>query len=177
MLITRGGEPDRRVIYVNRAFCALTGFKPDEVIGEDGDLLLSDGSLQMCSPKWLHTNSNGHDVHWIAQLRHRDGTPFWAEAHLTPVYGPEGQTTHFIVVLTDVTHRKRPWMTTRPRPSTRSLRSPLKAAGSGRAVSASARRRVPLPSGSPQHSNASGRSPERRWPAGCCGRKLPSAGC
>jgi PAS domain-containing protein len=51
VLITRGGEPDRRIIYVNRAFCALTGFKPDEVIGEDGDLLLSDGSLQMPSPQ------------------------------------------------------------------------------------------------------------------------------
>jgi PAS domain S-box-containing protein len=100
VLITRGGEPDRRIIYVNRAFCALTGFEPDEVIGEDGDLLLSDGSLQMPSPQWLHTDASGHDVHWIAQLRHRDGRPFWVEAHLTPVYGPEGKTTHFIIVLT-----------------------------------------------------------------------------
>jgi PAS domain S-box-containing protein len=106
VLITRGGEPDRRIIYVNRAFCALTGYQADEVIGEDGDLLLSDGSLQMHSPKWLHTDSNGHDVHWIAQLRHRDGSPFWAEAHLTPVYGAEGKTTHFIIVLTDVSHRE-----------------------------------------------------------------------
>ena len=78
----------------------------DEAIGEDGDLLLSDGPLQMRSPKWLHTDSNGHDVHWIAQLRHRDGRPFWAEAHLPPVYGAGGKTTHFIIVLNDVTERE-----------------------------------------------------------------------
>ena len=99
VVITRGGEPDRRIIYVNRAFCALTGYQADEVIGEDGDLLLSDGPLQMHSPKWLHTDANGHDVHWVAQLRHRDGRAFQAEAHLTPMYGAEGKTTHFIVVL------------------------------------------------------------------------------
>jgi PAS domain S-box-containing protein len=106
VIITRGGDPDRRIIYVNRAFCALTGYKADEVIGEDGDLLLSDGSLQMHSPRWLHTDSNGHDVHWIAQLRRKDGPPFWAEAHLTPVYAAEGKTTHFIIVLKDVTQRE-----------------------------------------------------------------------
>lgn len=106
VVITRGGDPDRRVIYVNHAFCQLTGFKPDEVIGEDGDMLVSNGSLQMRSPRWLHTDSNGHDVHWIAQLRRRDGSPFWAEAHLTPVYGAQGQTTHFVIVLTDVSHQE-----------------------------------------------------------------------
>jgi PAS domain S-box-containing protein len=99
VVITRGGEPDRRIIYVNRAFCALTGYQPDEVIGEDGDLLLSDGSLQRYSPRPLPTDAAGHDVQWIAQLRHRNGAAFRAEAHLTPMYGAEGKTTHFIVVL------------------------------------------------------------------------------
>jgi PAS domain S-box-containing protein len=99
VVITRGGEPDRRIIYVNRAFCTLTGYQADEVIGEDGDLFLSDGSLQMQSPKWLHPDPDGHDVHWVAQLRHRDGRAFRAEAHLTPMYGAEGKTTHFILVL------------------------------------------------------------------------------
>lgn len=99
VVITRGGERDRRIIYVNRAFCALTGYQADEVIGEDGDLLLSDGSLQMHSPQPLPTNANGHDVQWVTQLRHRNGSAFWAEAHLTPMYGAEGKTTHFIVVL------------------------------------------------------------------------------
>lgn len=106
VIITRGGDPDRRIIYVNRAFCALTAYTADEVIGEDGDLLLSDGSLQMHSPKWLHTDSNGHDVHWIAKLRRKDGRSFWAEARLTPVYAAEGKTTHFIIVLRDVTQRE-----------------------------------------------------------------------
>jgi PAS domain S-box-containing protein len=99
VVITRGGEPDRRIIYVNRAFCALTGYQADEVIGENGDLLLSDVALQMPSPQWLPADANGHDVHWIAQLRHRDGREVRAEARLTPMYGAEGKTTHFIVVL------------------------------------------------------------------------------
>jgi PAS domain S-box-containing protein len=99
VVITRGGEPDRRIIYVNRAFCALTGYQADEVIGEDGDLLISDGPLQAHSPQWLPTDASGHDVHWVTQLRHRDGRAFQAEAHLTPMYGAEGKRTHYIVVL------------------------------------------------------------------------------
>jgi len=105
IMITSGGYPDRKILHVNSAFARLTGFEATEWIGRSGDLLLADGPLQMESLLWLDTEMDGREVHWIARLHRRDGTPFAAEAHLHPVRAKDGHTEHVVVVIADVTSR------------------------------------------------------------------------
>jgi PAS domain S-box-containing protein len=105
LMITSGGYPCREILYVNAAFARLTGFTASEWIGRSGDLLLADGPLQMESLLWLEAAEDGREVHWIARLHRRDGTPFCAEAHLHPMKGADGRIEHVAVVLTDVTSR------------------------------------------------------------------------
>lgn len=104
VLITRGA-PDRRIIYVNRAFCRLTGFAIEDLIGENGDLLLTEGALRTDEPQWMHTAANGRDVQWVARLRRRDGSDFWAEALFNAICDDAGHITHYVIVINDVSEQ------------------------------------------------------------------------
>ena len=76
---------ERRIVFVNAAFARLTGFDAQDWIGRSGDLLQADGPLRMEALLWLDTDSGWPEVHWIARMHRRDGTPFCAEAHLHPM--------------------------------------------------------------------------------------------
>lgn len=103
IMITSGGHPERRILHVNAAFSRLTGFEPSEWIGQSGDLLLADGPLKMESLLWLDAAEDGRELHWIARLHRRDGTPFCGEAHLHPVACKDGGIGHVVLVMSDVT--------------------------------------------------------------------------
>jgi PAS domain S-box-containing protein len=105
LMITSGGYANRQILYVNAAFERLTGFNSKEWLGRSGDLLLADGPLRMESLLWLDAAEDGTEVHWIARMHRRDGTPFAAEAHLYPVAARESGAGHVVVVITDVTSR------------------------------------------------------------------------
>jgi PAS domain S-box-containing protein len=105
VMITSAGYPQREILHVNGAFARLTGFTASEWIGRSGDLLLADGPLQMDSLLWLDAEADGREVHWIARLHRRDGTPFCAEAHLHPMKGADGRIEYVVVVIADVTSR------------------------------------------------------------------------
>src|SRR5882724_6881285 len=81
VVITEGDYFNRRILQVNAAFARLTGFQQGDLVGRQGDLLLAEGPLKMESLLWLDTEADGREVHWIARLHRRDGSPFCAEGH------------------------------------------------------------------------------------------------
>ena len=105
LMIATPGDADRKILFVNPAFARLTGFAASEWIGRSADLLLADGPLQMESLLWLDAGDDGREVHWIARLHRRDGTPFTAEAHVHPITTQDGRIGHVVVVINDVTDR------------------------------------------------------------------------
>lgn len=94
------------IIYVNKAFTALTGYKYDEVVGHNCRFL--QGPDTDPSAKQSIRKALAEERSCIVEILNyqKDGTPFWNRLSITPVQNDQGQTTHFIGVQSDVTRRR-----------------------------------------------------------------------
>ncbi|TFW26589.1 bifunctional diguanylate cyclase/phosphodiesterase [Massilia arenosa] len=98
---------DYRIIAVNRAFTAITGFSPLDVVGREAPRY--DGQAQ---DEAIYAQIREHvraDGHWSGELlaQRKNGQVFPLEAAVTALRDPEGQLTGYMSILTDITERKR----------------------------------------------------------------------
>ena len=106
-------EPDphpgagRNVRYVNDAFCRMSGYAREEIVGRSLHVLrgpLSDSSIlaeireALGAGKPLQTEIINH---------RKDGTPYWTELSLVPVPAEQGGIAHWVMIQRDVTDRHR----------------------------------------------------------------------
>lgn len=98
--------PDMPVIDCNPAFEVISGYKRDEVVGQNCRFLQQDD----VDPKALEQirRAIAGRVHTTVVIKNyrKNGTMFWNELSISPVYGREGELTHFIGIQNDVTVRE-----------------------------------------------------------------------
>lgn len=96
-----------RIVWANRAFTRLSGFHPDEIIGESSAALRAHDSTGG-SYNSLRQGEPSHMGTWQRELSsiRRDGTAYFAEEIVTPLLDQSGALTHFVAVLHDVTKSK-----------------------------------------------------------------------
>ncbi|MCL4818725.1 MAG: PAS domain S-box protein [Vicinamibacteria bacterium] len=102
MLTERNG----RIVWVNRAFCELTGYAAEEAVGQTARLLRSGAHPPTFYATLWRTVLDG-DV-WsgdIVNLR-KDGTKYTAEMTITPLRDERGEVSHFVAVSQDVGWRR-----------------------------------------------------------------------
>ena len=98
-------QPDCPLVYVNPAFERTTGYRWQDAVGRNCRFLQSpdtDPAAVQQVRDLLHEQAHG--VVTMLNLR-KDGTPFWNELTLSPVYDRAGELTHFVGIQSDVTHR------------------------------------------------------------------------
>ncbi len=96
-----------RILFANKAFCAMTGYAPEEVIGRTPDFLKSGKHDPGFFRELWETILTGRV--WQGELinRRKDGTHYHEEMTITPIQEPTGEITHFIAVKEDITQRKK----------------------------------------------------------------------
>ena len=98
--------PDQPVIDVNSAFCEITGYSSDDVLGKNCRFLLGPGT-DLDTVKTIRLAlAEGRAVTSTLLNYRKDGTPFWNELHLSPVRDSNEQLTHVVGVVHDVTERR-----------------------------------------------------------------------
>jgi PAS domain S-box-containing protein len=99
--------PGPRIVYVNPAFSAMSGFSAEEAIGQTPRMLqgpLSGGE----APALIRAALNAWKPIVIELLNYRkNGTTFWVELSISPLADEKGWFTHWISVQRDITARKR----------------------------------------------------------------------
>ncbi len=105
IVISDARDDDHPIIYCNPAFEKLTGYTQSEVLGRNCRFLQGDDRDQSARGAISSALSNGEEV--SAQLRNyrKDGSMFWTELRISPVYDDLGELTHFIGFQNDVTDR------------------------------------------------------------------------
>ena len=96
-----------RIRYVNPAFTTLTGFKSDEVVGQNPRVLKSGRQPPATYEQLWNTIQSGGV--WQGELinRRKDGTLYCEDMRITPVKGSNGEIVNFIAIKRDVTNRRK----------------------------------------------------------------------
>lgn len=95
------------IIDVNPAFQCLTGYEPGEVLGRNCRFLQGAGTdPEPVARMRTALQEARHSTEVLLNYR-RDGTPFWMEVNVSPVYDQAGTLTHFVGLQQDVTARER----------------------------------------------------------------------
>jgi len=99
-------DSDHRYTMVNRAFCTITGYNSDELIGNKMNLL-SSGRQEPGFYQQLQT-SLAHSGRWEGELwdRRKDGEIYPASLSITRVDGSEAGSYQHIAIYRDITERK-----------------------------------------------------------------------
>lgn len=95
--------PDQPLIYVNKAFEDLTGYKKSEILGNNCRFLQGDLHDQPNVIKVHETIENHQSCRVILKNFKKDGTLFWNELSLAPVPDENGKPHYYIGVQKDVT--------------------------------------------------------------------------
>jgi PAS domain S-box-containing protein len=96
-----------RIFYVNPAFTAVTGYRPEEVMGSTPRLLKSGRQPDSYYTRLWETILRGEV--WTGEVtnRRKDGTLYEAALTIAPVLDSEGKRDGFVAVQADITERRR----------------------------------------------------------------------
>ncbi len=92
--------------YVNPKFTQLTGYAPEEVLGQNPRILKSGEQTAEFYRQMWDTIKAGQEWRGEFHNRKKDGELFWEFSSISPVRDPDGNITHFVAVKEDVTERK-----------------------------------------------------------------------
>ena len=99
--------PDNPIIYVNPSFERITGYDRDELIGKNCRFLQGKDTNPAAVKELRKAIEEGKECQVVLRNFQKDGTPFWNELSIAPVYNSRRHLTHFIGVQTDITDRQR----------------------------------------------------------------------
>ena len=95
-----------RIISVNPAFTAITGYQAEEAIGRDPSFLGGGTHLpNFYAAMWRSLHQDGS---WYGELvnRRKNGERFVESLSITPMRAADGSISHFVGVFSDITERK-----------------------------------------------------------------------
>ncbi len=106
IVITDASQSDNPVIDVNPAFERITGHRRADVLGRSCRMLQSFRTDPAAIDEIRAGIAARRETSVVILNRRRDGTPFWNDLLIAPVFAPDGQLTHFVGIQTDITARK-----------------------------------------------------------------------
>ncbi len=106
IVIANARLPDMPLIYVNPAFETITGYSAAEVLGTNCRFLQGTDKRQAALIELRAAIKAGTDCTVVLQNYRKDGSLFWNELHISPIYNQVGELTHFVGVQSDITARK-----------------------------------------------------------------------
>lgn len=94
LICDAGGE--RHVVYVNQAFCRLTGYESHEVIGRNPRFLQGGDREQPELDTVREALRHGEPVRALLRNLRKDGTVFVNDMQIHPLRNGDGKVTHFV---------------------------------------------------------------------------------
>ncbi len=91
------------VLWVNPAFEAMTGYTSDEIAGLNMRELQGPDTASAEMAEMAAASREGRDCHVTIRHYRKNGEAFWNEVSVSPVHDENGELTHYIGILDDVT--------------------------------------------------------------------------
>ena len=95
-----------RIVYVNKAFEMLTGYKEREVLGETPRILQGKQTNTDTRRRIYRALKNKEAIRETILNYSKTGHPYWLEMNIMPLCNRYGEVTHFAAIERDVTQQK-----------------------------------------------------------------------
>ncbi|MGY1856150.1 SpoIIE family protein phosphatase [Modestobacter sp. SYSU DS0290] len=105
--ITDPRQPDDPLVWVNPSFSRITGYSHDEIVGRNCRFLQGPATDAGRVTELREALAARQPVTTTLLNYRKDGTAFWNQVSITPVFDGEGTLVSFVGVQTDVTERVR----------------------------------------------------------------------
>lgn len=92
--------------YVNAAFERMTGYAAAEAIGKNCRYLQGGDRQQAEITTLRHAIANNHEAHVTLRNYRKDGSMFWNDLRLAPVFDERGRATHCVALMRDVSEQR-----------------------------------------------------------------------
>lgn len=96
-------QPDNPIVYANEAFERITGYDQDEIIGRNCRFLQGDDRDQPEIERIREALRTDSEVTVTLRNYRKDGTPFFNEFTIRPLFDREGTVVYYLGVQHDVT--------------------------------------------------------------------------
>ncbi len=95
------------VEYVNPKFTEITGYLPEEVVGQNPAHPKSNAAVSESYERLWRSITAGNVWQGEFQSRKKSGELYWESASVSPLCDADGTVTHYVAVKEDITERKR----------------------------------------------------------------------
>lgn len=102
MTDANSGEGGHRIVYVNAAFCRMTGYSAGDLLGRNPRMLQGPATNPDVIERLRECLREGVYFHGSTINYRKDGRPYTVEWNISPVRNLAGAVTHFISVQQDV---------------------------------------------------------------------------
>ena len=92
----------QKILHANPAFCSITGYSAEEVLGKDCAFLQGAETDQETVRRIGFALKHGRTFHGDIVNYRKDGTTFWNSLIILPVHDATGVTTHYVSVQRDI---------------------------------------------------------------------------
>jgi len=103
IVISDAMHEDNPVLYVNPAFEAITGYQSGDVLGKNCRFLQGRATDQNSLNALRQSILEARECNVILENYRKDGTRFWNNLYISPIYNAHNCLTHFIGVQNDIT--------------------------------------------------------------------------
>ena len=100
-------EPGPRIVFVNDAFERITGYTSAETLGRSPRFLQGEKTDRRMLDEIQHALTQRQAIRRQVINYRKNGTEFWMDIDLVPIFDPTGKCTHFVAIERDSTAEKK----------------------------------------------------------------------
>ncbi len=102
VLICDPKQFDTPAVFANPAFCAMTGYREDDILGRNCRFLQGPGTDPAVRVQIRTALAERQPYRGVIRNYRKDGAPFWCGLTINPVFASGGALTSFVGVMADV---------------------------------------------------------------------------
>ncbi|MDJ0783440.1 MAG: PAS domain-containing protein [Desulfosarcinaceae bacterium] len=97
-IMITSAEPGYPILYVNPAFCNMTGYGPQELVGKSPDVLQGEATDPAVLQRLREEISRGEVFHGQAINYRKDGSTFLMDWKIVPIRSAGEEITHYLAI-------------------------------------------------------------------------------
>lgn len=99
-----GDQPSSStIVYVNDAFCRLSGYGENEAVGQVSSFQDGEGTNKETRDKIQEALQAGRHIRTRLLQYAKDDSAYWVDINIMPLFGDDGRMTHYAAIERDVT--------------------------------------------------------------------------